>query len=346
MADQADPHECELLDTPVVRSLRDAAAWAEHCAARLLHDFGAEALSNVHEALHSVTMSTAFSGIGAPETARCSLACCFDAKLTRQSGGDSTSSSGPKNLWACDFDRECRHELRMLRDPPQCVFSDVEGFLNTSVREQIMSFGSRMQWKTLCEIFRQPSVVAVSAPCSKHSRQCQVGRADVHVAGTPCPAWSQQRRNGLPCEMRKDFLHLMIWLAQRRVLQEQAIIHENVEAFPTSLLQEMLGDMYSIESCVVDAAEFGSAAVRRRRWTFLLHKSCVRVHPCSWESWLSSCKRKFESHWEEFMVASEQDVADDFQWMSSRRGSRFGEGDAPGCFEADFLLISNIIVIV
>ena len=40
--------------------------------------------------------------------------------------------------------------------------------------------------------------------------------------------------------MRKVFLHLMIWLAHRRVLQEQAIIHENVEAFPVALLQEML----------------------------------------------------------------------------------------------------------
>ena len=49
------------------------------------------------------------------------------------------------------------------------------------------------------------------------------------------------------------------WVGQRRVLQEDAVLHENVPEFPVELLQRNLGDLYIIFSVVVNHKRLGNA---------------------------------------------------------------------------------------
>lgn len=58
----------------------------------------------------------------------------------------------------------------------------------------------------------------------------------------------------------------------RRAKQEPIILHENVPEFDVKLLHSLLGELYHIESEVLDVSAYGWPVTRFRRWTVLIHK--------------------------------------------------------------------------
>ena len=105
-------------EIPTVTCLDDASRWAEHCLGVARRVLGTEALLDARRVLNQLTLSTAFSGVGAPEVAldalvsACEVFCGARERDVEQS------------LWAFEIDEECRHELSMLKRPPLCVFKD------------------------------------------------------------------------------------------------------------------------------------------------------------------------------------------------------------------------------
>ena len=152
---------------------------------------------------------------------------------------------------------------------------DIEELITPSVRELIMTEGSRLPWQDLVRIFKQPNVTVDEAQCSVHNKACKCATAMVHVAGTPCPAWSMQTRSTKEVARRKDLFHFLAWAAQRRRLQELFIVHENVQHFPIEILETFLSEMYCIHTLMIEAADFAAGSCRLRRWTLMVHKKAV-----------------------------------------------------------------------
>ena len=100
-----------------------------------------------------------------------------------------------------------------------------------------------MRHPDLVSIFQESNIVKHHGPyCAMHRCfTCSAGRATVHVAGTECPAWSAQgKRDGMSGDR---VLTWMVWVGQRRLLQEPVVLHENVGEFPLHQLQTELGDL-------------------------------------------------------------------------------------------------------
>ena len=91
--------------------------------------------------------------------------------------------------------------------------------------------------------------------------------AFLHIAGTPCVAWSSMgNQDGVDGD---SMLHFLIWIGLRRLLQEPIIIQENVPQFPVSLLAEYL-PMYFIEVVVLSPQQLGWPIHRSRQYVVSL----------------------------------------------------------------------------
>jgi hypothetical protein len=210
-------------------------------------------------------MSSAFSGIGAPETASHSIC----KGLSHFLGEDIVA----RNLWACEYFDHSQHELRMLPDSPSCLFGDITQFISSGVRDDLKANAARMTYDDVLRLFfdvhtKTPtSLVGLNGFCIQHQRCCSLSQAILHVAGTPCIAWSKL---GLRCGAKgATALAFFVWVTHRLLLQEDAILHENVPEFEAHLLEVLLGHIYIIMSCVLKNSEFGQLVDRDRRYTWL-----------------------------------------------------------------------------
>jgi hypothetical protein len=188
-----------------------------------------------------LTLSTAFSGIGAPEVAIGSL---FLA-LQQFSSVHLTDAHRPRTLWCMDRDSECRAELALLNaamrtDHSTCIFGEITDCVRSSGRTAVIARAHVMGPEDFERLCKSGSLVQSAMFCHAHNKLCDTTRANIHVAGTPCPDWSraQRDRSGLHGQTALAFY---VWVAQRRHVQESAVLHENVQDFPASLLESLLG---------------------------------------------------------------------------------------------------------
>ena len=56
----------------------------------------------------------------------------------------------------------------------------------------------------------------------------------------------------------------MTWVAHRRLVQESGILTENVEGMTPVLWNELFGDMYIIDMCIIDSNSLGQFQKRVR----------------------------------------------------------------------------------
>ena len=230
-----------------------------------------------------------------------------------------------KNLWACEIAVESQYELLMLSDPPGCLFEDITSFIKASVREDLRTNAKRMGYDNLKRIFKDSAHNTLSPKvwCRKHRGCCTPQRAMLHVGGTPCIAWSQFGGRAGVCN-NVSSLPFMVWIAQRLVYQEDAVLHENVARFDVALLNDLLGEYYVISSVVFDANRLGQLADRERRFTWLLHRRNIQgrqgVPRLPWcDDFVQKFHRRLHATWREILLATESEVQEELDWATTTR---------------------------
>ena len=175
-------------------------------------------------------------------------------------------------LWACEKNLQSLYELGMATSPPTCRFSDICDFILPAVHGLLKEQFTRMHCSDLQDLFMhaEKKVISSKAKCQVHDGLCEAVRADVHIAGTPCVNWSPRGdQSGLA---GASGLAFFVWIAQRRLHQEDAVLHENVTQFQVEILEVLLGDLFIIWTCELEALTFASLSARHRRYSWLLHK--------------------------------------------------------------------------
>ena len=279
--------------------MQDALNWFRHVVQQLSLDGCLEQVTaGLHSAAHELQISTAFSGIGAAEVA-------FETII----GGLAKTRQQPceiKNFFAVEWLPESQLELQCLPHPPEHLYSDMCHFISPKISDFLEQNVERLEFPDLLQVAKHNNFCCKQAPCLLHGRFCESARADVHIAGTPCVDFSNiGSRKGVT---GKALLPFLTWVAHRRQLQEAAILHENVPTFPIELLKANLSDLYCIQSAVVSASALGHACDRQRRFTWMLHKRFVIIHPGrAWSTDVERFHRESTLTWQAYLVASEEE---------------------------------------
>lgn len=104
-----------------------------------------------------------------------------------------------------------------------------------------------------------------SSWCLVHKQECSVVDriGFVHVAGTPCTAYSPA---GL-CdkETALSFCHFLAWAGLRGLCQEPVIVQECTDAFPRELFSQLL-PTYDWTFEVISPQQLGWPVRRPRQW--------------------------------------------------------------------------------
>ena len=159
-----------------------------------------------------------------------------------------------------EYDHECQQELLLLCEhlaPDTCLFGDISSFWRHELREIIDQLRRKphISVQVLMPLIKERKAVSRKAWCQRHQRYCFCSTARSHTAGSSCTAFSHQ---GKQCGLNdSNVVHLLCWLALRKECQEPEITLENVEDFPTAILEEALGDCYTIEAVLMDPVAYG-----------------------------------------------------------------------------------------
>ena len=307
----------ETHDVPCVETLDQCIKWFDDCVGR----YGGErCIKELADKLDGLVMSTAFSGIGAADVAMETLL-----------HGIQTYTHLPvayRNAFAIEYNEDCQKELQLLGTPPEHLFGDMLGFINRSIAGVFSKFRSRWGYVDYVKWLTHPKpkkrLVQLHAQCILHPAcSCPAKRADLHVAGPPYvdfSSWSNDP-GGL---QGPQLACLMIWIGQRMQLEEPLILHENVpgvNASPIAPLQELLSEMYIIQTCVFDSFNLGHAAHRERRITWMLHRKHVVSTPSMhWSSAIERFYRELKCSYHIYMIADEEKLNEDLAWCENRSG--------------------------
>ena len=264
----------------------------------------------------SLSFSTAFSGVGAPETARLNLAQFFVSTIT----GLSLTTFALAPLFCIEWDHACQGELLCGPHPPQCLFTNMLDFINPLVKQRVEQNIRTWSVDKLKELVTTGELAIDSAYCVIHKTVCKLVRAMMHLAGPPCTDWSsqwcaRQREEGV------TILCTLLWISQRLLMRELLCIHENVAAFDLSLLADTLGHMYILFSSLINLEQLGWPVKRCRRFTILVRRDILSEALCTWEVFTESCRRLCNCSWKGFVIAAHSAIEDDMRWAEGRKES-------------------------
>ena len=96
--------------------------------------------------MQCTTLSTAFSGIDSPGTAFEQIYVELQAKLGEQLDDEHSKS---RHLHAIEWEAHSQHELLTHPASPRCLFANIEGFLNSTLRSQLQSIVSHDRLQTV-----------------------------------------------------------------------------------------------------------------------------------------------------------------------------------------------------
>ena len=301
---------------------------------RSMNHKGAQWLTTLQRKAESLTFSTSFSGIDTPSVAlQMLLLGAADLQLDKKTFKKNLKklrNQFPKNLWACEKYGPSQQELLSAPHGPDCVFADMQSFWVDSLRDKTDSLhAARMIDSVLVPLIMKGKATKAFGFCVRHNQVCQAHVADVHIAGTPCVAYSP-RGSGLGLEDRTVLVYLA-WCSQRRLLEEPWIVQENVEGFDTEHLRSMLGDKYEIVHCVLNPANFGWPVQRVRKYHVMRHRQKTTPFSCTFNLFAKLFVRDpfdeiRELHpqpaWDVFLVATVAELQSELVWSSSRSGNQ------------------------
>ncbi len=163
------------------------------------------------------------------------------------------------------------------------------------------------------------SMVRTCAECFNHTCRltCTAVRAVLHVAGPPCVDWSPQWAKRLR-ELGPNFLATIAWLAQRLVILEPVVVHENVIGFDVGILIAALDGHYAVFTASMCFSALGWPVKRLRRITICIRKDLLQSVTYPWDRYLSDCQRLCKSSRLEFARASQSDIDAFLEWARGR----------------------------
>eukprot|EP00959_Pyramimonas_sp_CCMP1952_P450167 9425957-Pyramimonas_sp.AAC.1 len=216
-------------------------------------------------------MSTAFSGIGAPENAAFMIQKSVRKYLELNHPGTEGRAIQFAPQYAIECNSKAQAELSMLPEPPAHIFEDISDFVPDNLRTAFGLNGTPQLPMSKLKNMLMKCDVKLEARCVIHGEHCAMERSHIHIAGTHCTMHSQfglrKKDSG------KEMKFFWVWVAMRRKLKDVVIFHENVKQFGTTNLEEGLGDLYFIIKTLDNVREIGWATARLRRITILVLKT-------------------------------------------------------------------------
>eukprot|EP00959_Pyramimonas_sp_CCMP1952_P120097 2511090-Pyramimonas_sp.AAC.1 len=289
-----------------VDSLQTLFGWVDHSiqfAAWATQTTAAEVRRQLSDTFTGFTISTAFSGIGAPEMALQSIMKYLNVP------------ERSNTLFAIEWDQECRRELALIPNGPRCLFSDINDFWDSSLDIQ--------DWWTLTDyeqaIVTGNSIQRSGVWCGLHNcYSCVIRSANCAIGGTPCPDWSSQGSGG--GVDGSDLMATMCWVAMRWELEEDMFINENVQRFPPELILACLAAKYVIQSVVCRLTDQGWPHRRSRRITVGIHKRRI-IAGMDWTMFSGSFRRELRVSWRVVLQDNQAEIAKELEWARSRPSS-------------------------
>ena len=299
---------------------------------------GCGALEYLARKMRKMTVSSAFSGIDAPAVGD-SMLCARLAELTAEPVKEM------KYLHACEIDPECQAELMRLPNPPEIIYGDLEDFFAPEVYKSINKRrleGHDVTWEDLLLTIKGGRAIVPEGYAINHRRRIKIEHTELHRAGLTCHAWAGfGKHDGTS---GKSMVHIASWFAIRRYTEDTIIIVEEAEKFNTKLLDDGLGDLYVIETCVLDPQLFGVPARRPRCWAICYHRGLVECVVGNIKNIIPLfCRQVRNITYRSFMIAGEMfpsELEMELQWSLSRKNSRLhglgGSGNRVNTLEFRF----------
>ena len=280
-----------------------------------------------------ITTSTAFSGIGAPETADeiiAKTAAGFLQEHASEDDGHDGEEAVPLEpleflpKHACEWYSKSQTVLLAQPGSDACLFGDILSFVPADKRDA---------WKKatnaderMVEFNKMANgPIEREQDCLRHNKKCNICVTSKHTAGTPCQDFSSLGSRKQTCGPRMVFF--FAWVALVRNLLFPVLVHENVPEFGIDLLVQTLGDLYVMIRILLDSKHFGLPMARPRQYTICLLKSMLDPHLrsvmppllCSFEK-----NQKLLMHasagmdFSAFMVATDEELEAERQWALKR----------------------------
>lgn len=235
-----------------------------------------------------VSVSTAYSGVGAPEIA---LSLAFKGAL--DSGWAPSQAAGFSFTQAVDIKQHAQTILLDHSEPSNHVFADLNDRLPRRLREvldglesvevdaddDLMNRTAAFEDMINVLIQMEPDLFKnhPKAFCAKHSRSCcfsetASAKLRVHIAGLTCKDFSRRKR-GRKFQFGTSGRPMLIWAFERRHSKEDIILVENTQDFDMALLERVLGELYEMFTFVAGPEDLGWWSSRHRRFIVMVLKS-------------------------------------------------------------------------
>ena len=178
----------------------------------------------------------------------------------------------PKLLSFTEWDSECQQELSLYiqgMGQDACLFGDVSSFWRQDVVGLVKQLAQNpsMAVETLAPLICSRKAV-------KRQKECFLQMASSHCAGSSCTAHSRQGKQlGLA---DPNVLHLLVWAALRLEIGEPDVTLENVEDFPTTVVDRLWGSAYFVEPVLLDLRMFGHVGCKKHLFK-LFASVCLRT---------------------------------------------------------------------
>lgn len=237
--------------------------WASRLWVALKYVFGEErVLARLFNDQAPIQLSSHFSGLGTLEVALGQLAMAGQRVMRAQ--------LGVRASYACEKSPFCRRVIRLRTD--NCLFADILDRLG-GLEPSTLCPGGRLDYALAADTVKS-AVVLPGGWCATHGARCAAGHVTGDISGSPCTPWS--RAGGRLGRCHPCVLLLLAWCGIMRSTKPPFALHENVCGFDSTVLAEMLGDLYQIQALVVSPDQAGFLMIRRpRRYYFLVLHSLV-----------------------------------------------------------------------
>ena len=234
--------------------------WASRLWVVLKDVFGEErVLSRLFNGRAPIQLSSHFSGLGTLEVALGQLAVAGQGVMRAQ--------LGVRASYACEKSPFCRRVIGLRTD--NCLFADILDRLG-GLKLSVLCPGGQLNYALAADTVKSAAVLA-GGWCVTHRARCAAGQVTGDVSGSPCTPWSRAAGGKRLGRRHPCVLLLLAWCGIMRSTKPPFALHENVCGFDSTVLAEMLGDLYQIQALVVSPDQAGFLMIRRpRRYYFLV----------------------------------------------------------------------------